>query len=132
MERQRDRDLIDEYCQLYKINTPITILNKMTDTTECIYIADVLINKHSTAGQEAVAFHKPMIIMDFSTVKDIGDYVKEGVAFPVYEPRHLQLTLSQIFSAGREDMAANRDVYIKRHLYKNRRICCEKGGRGIK
>ncbi len=118
MERQRDRDLIDEYCQLYKVNAPIIILNKMTDTTECIYISDVIINKHSTAGQEAVAFHKPMIIMDFSTVKDIGDYVKEGVAFPVYEPGHLQLTLLQIFSAKCEDMAANQDVYIKRHLHK--------------
>jgi len=118
MERKRDRDLIDEYCQLYKVNAPITILNKMADTTECIYIADVIINKHSTAGQEAVAFHKPMIILDFSTVKDIGDYVKEGVAFPVYEPGQLRLTLSEIFSERYDSITANQNLYVTRHLHK--------------
>ena len=118
MEKKRDRDLIDEYCHLYKLNIPLIILDKMADTTECIYISDVIINKHSTAGQEAIAFHKPMIILDFSTVKDIGDYVKEGVAFPVYEPGYLQLILSHIFSVGCDDISANQDLYIKRHLYK--------------
>ena len=55
--------LINEYISQYNLSIPIIVPDKMADTTELVYFSDIIINKFSTTGHEAVAFHKPMIIL---------------------------------------------------------------------
>lgn len=116
-EGQIYTDLIHEYLEKYNLKIPVIVPDKMADTTEMVYVSDVLINKFSTTGHEAVAFHKPMIIMDFSEKPDIAEYVREGVGIPVYKEGILLDTIRNIFE-NKYDLNNAQCTYIKNHMYK--------------
>jgi len=116
-EGQIYTDLIHEYLEKYNLKIPVIVPDKMADTTEMVYVSDVLINKFSTTGHEAVAFYKPMIIMDFSEKPDIAEYVREGVGIPVFQNDTLLITLEKIFHNS-FDLTEAQDAYIKNHMYK--------------
>lgn len=118
------RKIIDKFIQEYNSNLNIQIIvpNKLSNTTEMVYICDIVINKNSTTGQEAIAFHKPMIILDFSKEFppydiDYAEYVKEGVGIPVYNRGELKQAITDIIDNG-SDIKAAQDKYIKKHMYK--------------
>jgi len=115
-EGQVYTNLIHEYLEKYNLQIPVIVPNKMADTTEMVYVSDVLINKFSTTGHEAIAFHKPMIIMDFSEKQDIAEYVHEGVGIPVYMGGILLDTIRNIFE-NRYDLNNAQCKYIKNHMY---------------
>lgn len=111
------RDLIEKYVREYNLDMRIVVPDKMSNTTEMVCVSDVIINKNSTTGQEAAAFHKPMIIMDFSKNPDLAEYVKEGVAVPAFSRGTLKPVLDKILNDGC-DLKEAQDIYIKNHLYK--------------
>lgn len=109
--------LINKYISQYNLSIPVIVPDKMVDTTELVYFSDVIINKYSTTGHEAVAFHKPMIIMDFTESPDLANYVKEGVGIPVYNPESLLQQIKDVLD-GKSDLIEKQDIYIKNHMYK--------------
>jgi len=109
--------LIQQYIAEYQLGNRVIVPNKRTDSTELVYISDVIINKNSTTGQEAVVFHKPQIILDFTNNPDLGEYVKEGVADASFEEGKLKQVLIKIFKNGfhKEE---NQEIYIQKHMNK--------------
>lgn len=116
-ESKKYREFIDDYLRKYQMKCTVIVPDKMADTTEMVFCSDILINKYSTTGQEAVVFHKPMIIMDFSETPDMGGFVSEGVGLPVYNPGNLSQTICAIFN-GNIDLRAKQDLYVQNHMYK--------------
>ena len=116
-EKDIHTNLINDYVERYGGMMSVVFPDKMENTTEMVYISDIVINCFSTTGQEAVAFHKPMIILDFSKVKDRVDFVKEGVGIPVYHPGSLRKVIMHIIDEGC-DMVKAQDTYISNHMYK--------------
>ncbi len=112
----------DKYTQLicdYIKKSKISVIHpdKTADTTEMVYVSDLIILKNSTTGQEAVVFHKPMIVMDFSTNPDAAEYVKEGVAAAVYNKGELKEKIITLLYDG-ADISSTQDSYIENHMYK--------------
>lgn len=116
-EPDRYKKLIDEYLKKYQMKSTVIVPNKNADTTEMVFCSDILINKNSTTGQEAIAFHKSMIIMDFSDTPDTGDFVLEGVGLPVYNPGELLPTIQTIIN-NEINLSDKQDLYIRNHMYK--------------
>ncbi|WP_042705937.1 UDP-N-acetylglucosamine 2-epimerase [Methanomicrobium mobile] len=105
------RDAMEKNKDRFQIILP----DKMEDTTEMVFSSDILIIRASTVGQEAVAFHKPIIILDFSEKKDLLEYVKENVAVPAYcegSLRNALITCLQNNPITRD----NQDTYITNHM----------------
>ncbi len=88
-----------------------------SDTYEQLFICDLLITKASTTAMEAVALKKPVIILNLSGEPDSVEYVREGVARGVYEAGRLLFAIEQLLRSD-SDLAAHRDGYIERYLYK--------------
>lgn len=116
-EPQKYRRFIDTYLKMYQMRCAVIVPDKMSDTTEQVFCSDLVINKNSTTGQEAIAFRKPMIILDFSDTPDIGEYVQEGVAFPVYTPGDLMQTVETIIN-NEIDLREKQNLYVRNHMYK--------------
>lgn len=107
------RDAMEKNKDRFQIILP----DKMEDTTEMVFSSDILIIRASTVGQEAVAFHKPIIILDFSEKKDLLEYVKENVAVPAYcegSLRNALITCLQNSPITRD----NQDIYITNYMNK--------------
>lgn len=118
LEAERELNIIRQYQQAYP-KVKLIIPEKDCDTTELIFISDLIIMKDSTSGQEAVVFNKPMVIMDFSTgVKDTVHYVSTGVAESVYEPGLLYDKISNLLSIMDDELHKKQNAYIKEFLYK--------------
>ena len=66
---------------------------------------------------EAVALSKPVIILNLSGETDPVEYVKEGVALGVYREPDLLAALKRLLKDDSE-LAARRDRYIEKYLYK--------------
>ncbi|MBQ3011871.1 MAG: hypothetical protein IJA20_03210 [Methanocorpusculum sp.] len=116
-ETEQHKQLIDTYLKKYELKCNVVVPDKMGNTTEMVYISDIIIQKSSTTGQEAVAFHKPLIIMDFSDEPDYGKYVEEGVGLPVFEKGGLGKVVSKIIDIG-IDMNVAQNEYVKNHMHK--------------
>lgn len=107
--------IIASYIQKYAID--VVVPDKNSDSTELVFVSDIIILKSSTIGQEAVIFHKPIIDMDFSGIEDYAEYVKEGVAIGVYKKGDLLKSLYYCIN-NEANFYAMQETYISRHLYK--------------
>lgn len=99
----------------YGISAVITAKN--SDTYEQLFVCDLMITRHSTTAMEAVALSKPVIILNLSGETDPVEYVKEGVALGVYREPDLLAALKRLLKDDSE-LAARRDRYIEKYLYK--------------
>lgn len=89
------------------------MLPKDSDTFEALYVSDLVITYHSTTGREAVAFKKPLVVLD---TQDSMEYSKEGVGVIVSSIQEAEQAISRLLKDDRE-LAVNRDEYIKRYFY---------------
>jgi len=108
-------DIIREHLKSYRLNA--VIMKNDTDTTEQIFVSDLVIIKNSTVGQEAVAMHKPIIVLDYSADPDAGNFVTEGVAKGVYEKGTLKNAILQLLDTD-IDQEMNRATYIEKYMHK--------------
>lgn len=108
-------EIIREYLKSYNLNA--VIMKNDTDTTEQIFISDLVIIKNTTVGQEAVAMHKPIIILDYSANPDAGKYVAEGVAKGIYEKGMLKDAILNLLNDDKEQ-EIHRSMYIEKYMYK--------------
>ena len=109
--------LIQDFIQRYGEKDRIIIPKADEDTTELIYISDIIINKHSTAGQEAVVLKKPMLILDFTPDVKQNPYVLEEVGIPIESPDMLKEALTNLCVP--KNISENQDRYVRNHMYKN-------------
>lgn len=116
-ESERYRNFIDEYLGKYQMKCSVIVPDKMENTTEMVFCSDIIINKNSTTGHEAIVFHKTMIIMDFSDMPDSGEFVLEGVGLPVYHPGDLLPAICSIIN-NNIDLREKQELYIRNHMYK--------------
>lgn len=105
------RDVLANY------NIDVIIVPKNADTFELLYSSDIVITRHSTTGTEAVALHKPLIVLNLSGRPDLVDYVKKGVALGVYSNEDLVPAMKKLLIDD-TDLAIHREEYIQQHLYK--------------
>lgn len=108
-------EIIREYLKSYDLNA--LIMKNDTDTTEQIFISDLVIIKNTTVGQEAVAMHKPIIILDYSAEPDAGKYAAEGVAKGIYKKGLLKDAIIKLLNDDREQ-EIHRSTYIEKYMHK--------------
>ena len=109
----------DQKATLYKKNSIFRpkIFRGDTDTFLLLYASDIVMTKTSTTALEALAFEKPVIILNLSGLSDIVDYVSEGVALGAYNEENFKDAIRNIL-AGKAKLDENRQRYIQRKLYK--------------
>ena len=109
----------DQNAPLYKQNPILRprIIGGQADTFLLLHASDIAMTKSSTTGLEAIAFEKPLIILNLSGKPDIVDFVSEGVAVGVYSPDEFRDVVLNILS-GKVDLSKNRERYIQQKLYK--------------
>ena len=76
------------------------LLGEDSDTTEQIFVCDLMITKNSTTALEAIALGKPLIVLNLSGKHDISDYVASGVAQGVYKSSELQRIVEKLLADG--------------------------------
>lgn len=114
-EGKRYTKMLEDCLNDYTLNA--VVMPKNSDTYEQLFICDLLITKTSTTAMEAVALNKPVIILNLSGDSDPVDYVKEGVAFGVYNEEDLKPAIEKLVEDDFEQ-AKNRKEYIEKYLYK--------------
>jgi CDP-glycerol glycerophosphotransferase (TagB/SpsB family) len=102
-ERKSHDRLIYSHCKKHSCNT--VILLKDSDTFEALYASDLVITYNSTTGREAVAFKKPLIVLD---PFDRGGYCKEGVGIFVSTIEEALQVIKQLFTNNKE-LAINQE-----------------------
>jgi len=102
---------------LKKYNINAVLVPKKSDTYELLFDSDIIITKDSTSGIEALALNKPLIVLNLSGKPDLADYVTEGVALGVYQPKDLQTTIETILKDD-SMLVKNRKKYVEKNLYK--------------
>lgn len=95
----------------------IILVPKTADTLCLIHTCDVMITKWSTTAIEAVAFDKPLIIMNLGDEPDKVEYVKQGIALGVYQQEDLAPAIEKLVNND-SDIAEHRKEYIEQYLYK--------------
>jgi CDP-glycerol glycerophosphotransferase (TagB/SpsB family) len=108
----------DQTAPFYREDSRIKpiFLGKEVDILQLVYVSDIVLTKHSMTATEAVALHKPVIILNLSGNPDIIDCVDEGVAVGVYQKDGLkQAILSLLEDDSR--IAKNRSRYIDAEYY---------------
>ncbi len=110
-ERKKDYQLITSYQKKHQCRS--IIIPKDSDTFEAIFASDLVITFHSTTGREAVAFQKPLVVLD---PDDQAGYIRDGVGFGIFS---IPQAVDSISSLLEDDsiLAANRDKYIQRNFY---------------
>lgn len=114
-ERKRDTKQIKQYLNAYKINA--LLMDKKSNTYEQLFVCDLMITRHSTTAMEAVVLNKPVIVLNLNDGVDYAGYVKEGVAYGVYNEEYLTTTIEELLQDD-SHLAENRDEYIKKYMYK--------------
>jgi hypothetical protein len=109
----------DRGATLYRMNRSYTpaILGKEAEILALIYLSDLVITKYSTSATEAIALNKPVIIMNLSGEPDLVDYVRDGVAFGVYNAEDLRKSIEKLMEQY-DGLSQGREKYLKSHLYK--------------
>ncbi len=110
-ERKKHYRLIQSYRRRHSCNS--LILPKDSDTFEALYASNLVITFHSTTGREAVAFKKPLIVLD---PNDRGGYCREGVGILVSSIQEAKRVISQLLRDDGE-LAVNQGKFIKRYFY---------------
>ena len=110
-EKKRHYRMIQSYCRNHSCN-PL-ILPKDSDTFEALYVSDLVITFRSTTGREAVAFNKPLVVLD---PQDSGSYCSDGVGVLVSSIQEAKQVIYRLLKDDGE-LAVNRDKYIKRYFY---------------
>ena len=95
----------------------VTYFTGTDNTSELISISDLVIVRNSTVGQEAIAFQKPLVVLDVSENPDAGMFVKEGVAVGVYNPDNLSTAICELLDDD-TCISTAREEYISKYLYK--------------
>lgn len=98
--------------------TPSTLAPKNADTLRLIWASDLVLTRYSTTGLEAIAFRKPLVVMNLSGQSDPVDYVSKGVAKGVYQATELRPTIEGLLQAEDNGMIVSRESYIEDNLHK--------------
>ncbi len=101
-----------------EVKAQAVLVPKASDTLRLIWASDLVLTRYSTTGLEAVAFRKPLVIMNLSGQPDPVDYVSKGVAQGVYFETDLRPTIERLLIADDEKMASNRESYIVNNMLK--------------
>jgi len=110
-ERKKHYRLIQSYRRRHSCNS--LILPKDSDTFEALYASNLVITFHSTTGREAVAFKKPLIVLD---PQDWGGYCREDVGILVSSIQEAKQVISRLLRDDKE-LAVNREKYISRYFF---------------
>lgn len=110
-EKKRHYRLIQSYCRRHSCNS--LILPKDSDTFEALFASDLVITFHSTTGREAVAFKKPVVVLD---PQDRGGYCGEGVGVLVSSIQEAEQVICRLIKDD-EELAINREKYITQYFY---------------
>jgi len=110
-ERRSHNRLINSYCKQYSCNSKILL--KDSDIFEAIHVSDLVITYSSTTGREAVAFRKPLIVLD---PLDRAGYCKEGVGIFVSTIEEAVEVINQLLSDDKK-LAIIQEKFIKRYFY---------------
>ncbi|RKY25164.1 MAG: hypothetical protein DRP79_06920 [Planctomycetota bacterium] len=81
---------------------------------------DLFITESSTAAYEACLWDVPILIVNLTRRGDIVPYVPGGVALGAYAEEDIAPTLRKLLEndESRKRLAANRDRFVERHLYR--------------
>lgn len=109
--------MINKFIQKY--DASVLLMPSDSNTTELIYVSDLVIIKDSTVGEEAVIFHKPLIQLYFSRDNIIRYYVNKGIAADVNTAGCLLDVINSLFSSESPITKEAQDSYIKHHMYDN-------------
>lgn len=115
MDGREYSNLVETYINRYKISA--LLMSVDSNTTELVFISDLVIMKSSTVGDEAVILHKPLIELDFSSDNMSNTLVNEGVAIGVSINDCLKEVIETILSSKSLITKEQQDNYIKHHLH---------------
>ncbi|MGV8108371.1 CDP-glycerol glycerophosphotransferase family protein [Methanospirillum sp.] len=110
-ERKKDSQLITSYQKKHQCKS--IIIPKDSDTFEAIFASDLVITFHSTTGREAVAFQKPLVVLD---PDDQVGYIRDGVGMGIFSIPQAVDTISFLLKDD-STLAVNREYYIKRYFF---------------
>jgi len=100
-------------------NSQCIIVNKSTNIYKLIVISDLVITAFSTTALEAMIFQKPVIIVNLLKRPDPMPFVKEGLAFGVYDRSDIKNAIYNCLENKymREKMIEGGRNFVKRHIY---------------
>jgi hypothetical protein len=110
-EKKKHFTLIRSYCNNHRCKS--IIIAKNSDTFESLYVSNLVITGWSTTGYEAVAFRKPLIVLDNT---DRAGYIKNGVGVGVSSVQNAIMVISRLLEDSGE-LASNQEEYIRKHFY---------------
>lgn len=95
------------------------VIIKDIDHYSLIKAANALITISSSIAFETMILKKPIIITNLNKEADPTPYVKEGVAFGVYNEKDLPKAIEKVLNKeGTEDMLKRQKKFIYNYLYK--------------
>ena len=117
LEGKEHTEMINRYLSRYRTRAILT--SKYADTLELLFVCDLMITKSSTTAIEAVAFHKPVIILDLGSEagSDLLDCVEEEVALCVQREQELGSAVEALLKDDSQ-LARNRESFVEKFLYK--------------
>lgn len=99
-------------------NPDVRLVPQADSVYPLLFASDVLVTQRSSAGLEGVLLNKPLVIVNFSGVRDPIPYVASGVAIGAYRPDAvgpaIRSALSDPETIAR--MSEQRPAFLRRHL----------------
>jgi hypothetical protein len=96
------------------------VIIKNINTFDVLYACDAMVTKDSTATIEAVVLDKPVVVLNLSEKKDLVPYVRDGIAFGVYNEEDFCPVMKEMFQDEKiiKTLIKNRNAFIVEHAYK--------------
>jgi CDP-glycerol glycerophosphotransferase (TagB/SpsB family) len=110
-EKKKHENLIKSFVNSHHFNS--IILSKDSDTNEALIVSDIILIYNSTIGREAVAFGKPLIVLDDS---DYGGYIRDGVGILVSSPHDAISAITNILKNNR-GLLSKKEEYIHKYFH---------------
>jgi hypothetical protein len=114
LDGSRYEKILKRYMGRYGIECIITPKN--SDTSEQIWMCDILVTKSSTTALEAIGFDKPLIILNLSGTPDEVNYVVSGVALGVNSCDTFRPAIEKLLASDSE-LAKNRPDYLIKYMH---------------
>jgi len=114
-EGKKYTTLLGKYILEFGVNA--RVVPKDSDIYELLFVCDLLITtKDSTTGAEAIALHKPVVVLDLGEKPRYNAYIEFGVAVGIYGSDALGKNIIELLESDAK-LAKNRDLYIRKFLY---------------
>ncbi len=93
---------------------------KNIDIYTLIFLSDLVITLDSTVGLEAIAFDKPLVIVNLTKRKDRVAYVEKGAAIGVYEESNLTSAIRRTLTDQKTiaQLKNGRNSFLEEYAYK--------------